>query len=164
MYRVIDAALITGPEAKPDEHPELCFLTLSRKPLQILVHGQHCLAREKGLTIGDIAANSTLTHSSFINPGCRRILERMDTAMFAWPGRPCRRIKAAVCRLYGNAMTCLIKPELVSLDFETPYTSADVLAVHQDWSEHPALGSLLTLLRERLSLIQKRIPSLELTS
>jgi len=162
--RVIDAAPITGPEAVADEHPQLCFMTLSRKPLQILVHRQHCLARDKGLTIGDIADNSTLTHSSFINPGCRRILERMDAAMIASGGRPCRRLESAAARLYGNAMTCLLKPELVALDFETPYTSADVVAPHHDWSTHPALRALLTLLRDRLSLLRKRIPSLDLPS
>jgi len=64
--RVIDAALVTGPERPADDHPCLETVELCRQPLVLLVDSQHPLSNERGLAASEICAVSELAHSSFV--------------------------------------------------------------------------------------------------
>lgn len=165
--RVIDAALVTGPETPHAAHPNLCSITLSQHPLLLLVPGDHALAREGGLSQDDIKGHSELAHSSFINTRCREVMEVLDTRLLAATTSSLTGLQGEPpphARRFGTAMTCLIRPDLVPIDFQVPRPAADVLVMHRDWIDHPGAAELLTLLREQLQGLQKQIPALTLPS
>ena len=164
--QVIDAALVTGPECPTADHPCLEAVVLSRQPLLLLVDGQHPLANERGLAASEISAVSELAHSSFVHRRCRQVMEGLDQHLL---GRGQRSKLCALrseppgqARRYGTAMTCLIRPDLKALDFAISHPALDVLVVHRDWSEHPAIRALMQQLRQRLQRLQRCITGLEL--
>mgnify|MGYP006288048221 CR=1 FL=1 len=166
QHRVIDAALVTGPERPPDDHPCLRTLVLSRQPLLLLVPQQHVLAQERGLRAGEIGSNSALGHSSFVAAPARRVMERLDQLLIAEtpPTRFCnlQGEPPPQARRYGTAMTCRIRPDLTPLDFAVPHPALDVLVVRHDWIEHPAIDTLISVLRQRLNTLKPSIAGLEL--
>ena len=166
-HRLIDAALVTGPECPPDAHPSLCRLELSRQPLLLLVPRHHRLADECGLRVSEIAANSELAHSSFVPSRCRQVMEQLDSRLVdeARRSKLCtlRSEPPGHTRRYGTAMTCLIRPDLMPLDFAIPHPALDVLVVHRDWADHAAISELITVLRQRLDALKPSIAGLELS-
>ncbi|MFM1812146.1 MAG: hypothetical protein RLZZ336_1084 [Cyanobacteriota bacterium] len=163
---VIDAALVTGPERPAADHPCLDTVELSRQPLLLLVGGQHPLAKERGLAASEISAVSKLAHSSFVHQRCRQAMEGLDQLLLG-PGQRSRLCALqseppGPARRYGTAMTCLIRPDLQPLDFAISHAALDVLVVHRDWSEHPAIRMLVQHLRQRLQGLQRCVNGLEL--
>ncbi len=164
--RVIDAALVTGPERPADDHPCLETVELCRQPLVLLVDRQHPLSNERGLAASEICAVSELAHSSFVHRRCRQVMERLDHLLLAPEQRSklcgLRGEPPTQARRYGTAMTCLIRPDLRPLDFAISHPALDVLVVHRDWSEHAVIRQLVRLLRQRLQGLQRHITGLEL--
>lgn len=167
-HRILDAALVTGPECPPDDHPCLLSLEISRQPLMLLVPERHPLAGERGLSAAEISAASELGFSRFVHQLCRRGMEGLDRLLLGATPDPSRLAARAeppaLARRYGTAMTTLVRPDLVRLDFAVPYPARDVLVVHRDWIDHPAITSLVGQLRQRLEGWRRRIPGLEVVA
>jgi DNA-binding transcriptional LysR family regulator len=165
-HQVIDAALVSGPERPPADDPCLHSFVLSSQPLLLLVPEHHALARERGLGGADICGTSELAHSSFVHERCRQVMERLDQMLLGPQQtsklRTLKREPPGHARRYGTAMTCLIRPDLVALDYGISHPALDVLVVRHEWIDHPAITALVQLLRQRLVALQPRIDGLEL--
>ena len=162
---IIDAALVTNPEAplQSDRHYK-CF-HLSNQPLFLLVSPSNALARETGLSPTEVCSNTELGHSTFVSKDCRGVMERLDSHLFGVEnsrGTPCQNEPLPSARRYGTAMTMLIRPDLVKLDLKMDFPAGDILVVKRELAEHPQIFKLILELKKRLQTLQNKINGLEI--
>ena len=162
---VIDAALVTAPEAPAPDDPVLCGLVLYEEPLILAVDKNHALANERGLSAGEIATESEFAHFTYSSSATRGCAEHLDQHLMGSPPSrwtSLRREPPKHVRRFSTCTTGLLRPDLVPLDFAIPYTSADVLVVRHEWADHPAITALISALKPALVQLQRKVPDLEL--
>ena len=162
---IIDAALVTNPEAPLEGDKKYKRFHLSNQPLFLLVSNINTLPRETGLSPTEVCSNTELGHSSFVSKECRRVMESLDSHLFGVKDTrysTCQKEPLPSARRYGTAMTMLIRPDLVKLDLKMDFPAGDILVVRRELAEHPEIFKLISDLKKRLQSLQNKINRLEI--
>ena len=162
---IIDAALVTNPEAPPPSDSRYACYHLSNQPLFLLVPEINTLAKEQGLSPTEVASYTELGHSVFVSKECRAVMERVDEKLF---GMQDHRLSSSQkeppihARRYGTAMTMLIRPDLTRLGVHMDFPAADILVIKEELAEHPEIIKLVLQLKKALGNLQPIINGLEI--
>lgn len=161
---IIDAALVTGPDAPSPSEKRYARYHLSNQPLFLLIPHSNKLALEHGLSPSEVASHTELGHSNFVSKECRAVMEVLDKQLFgAQDHQPFTSYKEPPnhARRYGTAMTMLIRPDLTRLGVDMRFPAADILIVRQELADHPEILRLVFALKTSLADLQHSIPDLE---
>jgi len=162
---IIDAALVTNPEAPPASDQRYARYHLSNQPLFLLIPKTHILANEHGLSSGEATRHTELGHSGFVSKECRGVMEKLDQVLFGaqeFQHTSSYKEPPRHTRRYGTAMTMLIRPDLTRLDLAVEFPAGDILIVKQELAEHPEILRLVLELKKRLGFLQPKINGLEI--
>ena len=161
---IIDAALVSTPEAPEANDRRYTRFHLSNQPLFLLIPNSNELSKETGLSASEVAECTRLGHSGFVSPECRAVMQRIDESLF---GEQSENFASSFkeppnhARRYGTAMTMLIRPDLARLEHQLNYPAGDILVVKRELADHPEILKLLKELTERIQRFQAVIPGLE---
>jgi len=162
--RVIDA-WIAGylPDLPAPDDPTFVVIELCRMPCQLQAASHHPLARETGLTSGDLARFPSLALPEGWFPELEQRLRaqhlwstpsvqflRYDEA--SWEGRTAD----AVTLCYGNALNLEQHPELVQLDWSIGHIGGEALVVRRNLAGRGPILLLLEELRRRVRRLSAR--------
>lgn len=162
--RVIDAWITSDLFDLPDA-PHVAVIPLWEWPGELVVHPCHPLARERGLSHGDLERFPSLILPEELYPelarrvharglGHSRQLDRYDTG--SWHGLT----DDAVTISYGSCLTLDQDQELTRLHWDLDLKGGEALIVLREWAAEPAIAQLLEDLRQRQLTLQQRIPQL----
>ena len=161
---IIDAALVSKPEAPASGDTRFAQFHLSNQPLFLLTTKSHVLSNERGLTNSDLSSQTRLGHSGFVSKECREVMEKLDLSLF---GRQNETFTSSFeeppphARRYGTAMTMLIRPDLERLDYPMAFPAGDILVVKHELGEHPEILKLVNSIKEKMRDFQPKIDGLE---
>ena len=164
---IIDAALVTNPEAPNPSDSRYARYHLSNQPLFILIPQEHTLANEQGLSRTEVAHVTQLGHSGFVSKECRAVMEMLDNQLFGEQDHPYTssyKEPPRHTRRYGTAMTMLIRPDLTRLGIPINFPAADILVVKQEHAEHPEILKLVFQIKRMLRNLQPTIDGLDIQS
>ncbi|MFM8524560.1 MAG: hypothetical protein ACKOCM_02925 [Cyanobacteriota bacterium] len=159
--RIVDAALLSGPEVRDLDRRRWRVVDLSALPLQILVPSGHRLARERGLGPADLAILDPLTFSVIVPQPVRQAMAVLHGHLGARtalatvspvpaPDPPCM----------ATAFTRHLWPGYVPLDVTLPIRASDHLVVLAELPWEARLDHLLEHFRLQLQQLRAAAPEL----
>ena len=168
--RICDAWICGLPEQPDLEDPDLCILPLCTMPLQLLVRADHPLVNKQSLSIEDLQAFPSLALPNGVYPTTEKQLRAIGLwnspvrmtryRKELWEGRSATDVTIG----YGHCLSqAACNESLVSLPFELPFASGEVLVVQREQHQHPTIQALAHDLRTRLEALQELYPEIRLT-
>ncbi|MEB3156569.1 MAG: LysR family transcriptional regulator [Cyanobacteriota bacterium] len=166
--RVIDAWLTDAADDIPSslDFPAIVW-PLARQPVTLLAHGDHPLAGESHLSLGDLqrfplpvipAAGFPRTHAICADIGLGTVevnKRRYDTD--SWEGQTADQVSLA----FTTPLNARAFPTLARLDSGPLFTNRLALVCRADVGDHPKLQELHCLLLARLQHLKSHHPELD---
>jgi DNA-binding transcriptional LysR family regulator len=167
--RVIDAWLCDAADDLPPPagRPDLALHPLWRNPVTLHAAPSHPLARERGLSAGDLRCFPCLDIPAGSFERSRSLLHRLGLDHRATRRPHYSRADwedqadDAITLLCFTSLNRLASPGLVPLDVPAPFGNGGVLVCQQDLADHPPVQQLLETLRWRLAQKAAAMPDLE---
>lgn len=163
--RIVDAALLSGPEVRDLDRRRWRVVDLSALPLEILVPESHPLARERSLRSADLATLDPLTFSVIVPQPVQQAMavlhEHLGRGLGA--GRasdPLAPVFAAGQPCMATAFTRHLWPGYVPLDVTLPIRASDHLVVLAELPWEARFDHLLEHLRLQLQRLHGVAPGL----
>ena len=161
--RIVDAAILSGPEVQRLDPLHWRVLDLARLPLRILAPLHHPLTQERGLRPSDLQVLPLTAYASIVPAPVRRCMERIDAGLGAPPAsRQGPASLVAPTKSFATAFTRHLWPDLAPVDLALPIPASDHLVTRADLAWVAALDHLVQHLRQAIRRGRGGEPELEL--
>jgi len=168
--RIVDAALLSGPEVRGLDPAHWRVVDLARVPLQLLVPAHHALARERHLCPSDLWALPSTAFAPMLPVVVRQCMEAIEWQLLGRAAQPLphsdgpeglpRGRPAYKCM--ATPLTLHLWPGLVPVDLALPIPASDHLVTRADLPWGAAFDQLLQHLHRAASGWQRSVPSMTL--
>lgn len=156
--RIVDAAVLSGPEVRDLDRCRWRVVDLSALPLQILVPKGHPLARERQLVRADLASLAPLVFAPIVPQAVQRTMTLLYGLLGAGRGATGDDPSAAVAPCMATRLTRQLWPGHVPLDVGLPVPASDHLVVLKELPWAPGFEQLLDHAQGRLQELRATVP------
>lgn len=159
--RIVDAALLSGPEVRNLDRGRWRVVDLSALPLDVLVPEGHPLAREHALGPADLATLDSLVFSGIVPQPVQKAMLALHRQLGAGKAAAVSpALSACGHPCMATSFTRHLWPGYVSLDVALPIPASDHLVVLAELPWDARLDHLLEQLRLRLQQLRSVTPGL----
>ena len=160
--RIVDAAVLSGPEVRDLDRRRWRVVDLSALPLQILVPKGHPLVRERTLAGADLAMLAPLAFAPYVPLPVQRTMALLYGQLGAGRGAIDAPASAAappaLAPCMATPLTRQLWPGHVALDVSLPVPASDHLVVLRELPWAPGFEQVLDHVQRRLQQLRAAVP------